>query len=300
MITEPMKAPREPKLDFATLQYPIYASFKEDGIRGLTLPPPNQNHLSRPVSRSFKPIRNKYVHDILRDYVPPYLDGEIVIPGKSFNDTQSAVMSIEGTPGFQFRVFDSFARPDYPFIFRWNDARKAVKQLDDHSILTWVEQFKCHSPDEVQSLHEMACRANKEGLVLRTPTGIYKSGRCTEREGIMWKVVTFVREEATIIGFEQMKQNCNVATSDEFGRSKRSKHEANMVLLPRLGAFIVNSDKYPCAFKVGNFTEANSIEFWQNRDNLRAQTITFKHKPHGMKDLPRNPSFVGLRHADDL
>lgn len=294
-----MKAPREPKTDadFATLQYPLFASFKEDGLRCLLHPELG------PVSRTFKPIRNKHIVAELKSWGLTHLDGEIVIRDRhnhdlSFNDTQSAVMSVEGESNFQYRVFDSFLRPDYPFTSRWVDAKRAIIVRNDFAAITWIEQLLVQSPEELQDLWHRAADLNKEGLVLRSLQGHYKSGRTTEREGIMWKCMTLVREEAVIHGWEPMYQNCNVAKADEFGRTKRSKHAANMIEQPLLGTWLVKN--HWGYFNVSGFTALERETFWRDRESYVGKTIVYKYKPHGSKDLPRHPIFVGFRDAEDL
>lgn len=293
MITEPMKAPRQPLLDFATLQYPCLASFKEDGIRGLTHPN------FGPVSRTFKPIRNIHVRAMMKAFAPPYLDGEIVVDDANFNDTQSAIMSYSGEPDFQYRVFDSFLRPDYPFVSRMADVRKLLRGVD-HSIVTFIEQISIDSPAELQELWEKAADLGKEGLIVRSMGGRYKSGRVTEREGIMYKIVTLIREDARIVGFEPMYRNCNIAKLDAFGRTIRSKHDAGMTAMPLLGAWVVSNQWG--TFNVSGFTLAQRKDFWERREAIVANRtlLTYKYKPYGTKDAPRCPIFVGLRSEDDL
>lgn len=297
MITEPMKAPREPLTNFATLQFPVKVSYKEDGIRCLTHP----DH--GPISRSFKPIRNKHINDMLTRYAPSSLDGEIVChwaDGREmdFNATQSSVMSYQGKPDFTYRVFDSFLHPNRPFLMRMVDMRKACANTDQ-SIIQRVTQVTCDTPKEVQYWHDRATAEGKEGLIVRSMTGRYKSGRTTEREGILFKCVTFIREEAVVVGFEPMQTNCNVANADAFGRTKRSKHAAGMVDQPLLGAFIC---KHPTwgEFRVSGFTMDQRDFYWKNQDSILWQTLTFKYKPHGSKDAPRSPIFVGFRSIEDL
>jgi DNA ligase-1 len=38
---------------------------------------------------------------------------------------------------------------------------------------------------------------------------------------------------------------------------------------------------------------------WDARDILIGRLVTFKYQPHGMKDVPRLPIFVGLRSLVD-
>lgn len=304
MITEPMKAPREillPK-DFATLQFPVFASLKADGVRCLTHPDLG------PVSRSFKPIPNDYIRNALTDIGRTHLDGEIVVLDRNgrhlpFNDCQSAVMRRAGQPAFQYQTFDCFYRPSFPFTSRLADLRKACPftRLDGGEIIR-LDQIWCETAEFLYGFYSHAVHVlGAEGIVVRSPSGVYKCGRCTEREGIMYKSVEFMREEAWIVGFEEEKHNCNVAKSDEFGRTKRSKHKAGMVGTGRLGAFVVESPKYG-QFNVSGFTREQAEGFWEMRHALVAdkECIVYKYKPHGTKDVPRHPVFVGFRDEEDL
>lgn len=307
MITEPMKAPREPLLPehFASLTFPVFASFKEDGVRCLTREPNNPKFCRCvPVSRSFKPIRNEYINASLRTFAPSGLDGELVVRGSNgiflnFHDTQSAVMSVEGNPNYQFRVFDSFERYDMPFMFRIKDYKHAIRDIGDHSLVTFIEQIRCADADELFAFYQTALSLKKEGIVVRSLHGHYKQGRVTLKERIMFKVVDFQREEAVVVGWEPMMTNCNVATEDEFGRTKRSKHSSGLITQPLLGAWLAESPKWG-RFNVSGFTAFQRDHFWRNRESFRSKTFTFKYKSHGSLDSPRHPIFLGFRSSDDL
>lgn len=300
MITEPMKAPREPLLpeNFATLQFPVLASYKYDGIRCLTMP-------EGPVSRTFKSIPSLQIRHHLLLHCADGLDGELVVLKdgvvQDFNTTQSWVMSrdsnfIDGW-SWVFYTFDSFRRPDYPFQIRCLDTRKMCAEANDSHIIQ-LHQWKCKDAPALHMLWQQAQELKYEGLIVRSPRAAYKCGRATEREGSIYKVVDFQREEATIIGFEAFQENCNVATQDAFGRTKRSKHAAGMRKLPLLGAFIVRN--HWGTFKVSGFTMKQRQDYWLQQSVLLSQELVYKFKAHGSKDAPRSPIFVGFRDALDL
>jgi len=47
-------------------------------------------------------------------------------------------------------------------------------------------------------------------------------------------------------------------------------------------------------------TAAILLEFWGARDELIGKLKKYKFMPHGVKDAPRHPVFVGFRDACDL
>jgi DNA ligase-1 len=92
VIKKPMLA--ETCEDIAALRYPVYASQKVDGIRCLKVN-------GQAVSRKFKPIPNHHIRQAIERLCPDGMDGEIIIPGASFNQIQSLVMTEQGEPGFR-------------------------------------------------------------------------------------------------------------------------------------------------------------------------------------------------------
>ena len=88
--------------------YAYLVSPKLDGVRALITD-------KGVVSRNFKLIPNKFVQDTLMKYGYPGLDGELIVGDSTskhcFNHTTSGVMSRDGTPEFQFYVFDDYTKP---------------------------------------------------------------------------------------------------------------------------------------------------------------------------------------------
>ena len=91
--------------DVESLSYPVAVSPKLDGIRCTIV-----NGV--PQTRSGKPIPNHFIRNTLTNPLLDGLDGELII-GKPtdpdvYRTTNSAVMSLDGTPTFSFHVFDNF------------------------------------------------------------------------------------------------------------------------------------------------------------------------------------------------
>lgn len=94
-IKKPMLAGN---FDEAKAKFPYLASPKIDGIRFLMV-----NGVA--VSRTFKPIRNKYIQSILSQTLSDGIDGELTV-GNSFQSSTSGIMSIDGEPDFKVWLFD--------------------------------------------------------------------------------------------------------------------------------------------------------------------------------------------------
>lgn len=297
-IKRVLKAPTESVTDFASLQ-PIldeygfiYASDKEDGIRCITHPTLGS------VSQTMKPIPNKHIRRILAQ-APKCLDGELIAMSSDgsdfgFNDTQSAVMSEFGIPRFQFRVFDCFENIYDSYEDRVDSA---ITLLDKYDIeeLRWLPHLRCHSIATIEKFEESALKRGKEGIMLNHPRGWYKEGRSTFNEAYLLKVKRFEDDEAIVIGIEEEMENCNPATLDAGGLSKRSKHQAGLKGKGCVGKLVCKWRSKEIKIASGMTASQKSI-WWQVPSLIIGHTITFKYQKHGMKDLPRQPIFKGIRY----
>lgn len=152
----------------------------------------------------------------------------------------------------------------------------------------------------LERYEEECLKAGHEGIMVRDPEGLYKYGRSTTKEGGLLKLKRFEDSEAVIIGFEEEMHNENPATLDAFGRTERSSHKANKVGKGTLGAFVCVTHA-GVEFKIGTgFDRVDRVRFWEGRESLMRVLVKFRHQPHGEKDAPRCPVFLGFRHQDDL
>src|SRR5262245_16576926 len=96
-IERPMLA--ETLKELSQIKFPVLLTPKLDGIRCLKVN-------GRAVSRKFLPIPNHHVRTLIEQHLPDGVDGELMCPGAMFNQTTSRIMSQEGTPDFEYYVFD--------------------------------------------------------------------------------------------------------------------------------------------------------------------------------------------------
>lgn len=293
MIRQPMLAAKSTDSDLQRLKYPLLASPKIDGIRGVVVN-------GQLMSRSMKPIRNTHTQQLFGRPEYEGLDGELVV-GNPFDpnlmqQTSSGVMSIHGKPDVKFYVFDSWKRGGFyedriNYVSEdWGPGIVALKHV-------WIRSY-----DELV-LYEIQCLSQGyEGIMVRDPCGSYKDGRSTLREGGLIKVKRFTDGEARVIGYEPLMRNDNELERDERGYAKRSHSAAGKVADDLLGALHVVGVGSAVRFSIGSgFTESQRYALWDRRDDLIGKIVKFKHfAVTGVKAAPRMPTFLGFRDPEDM
>lgn len=281
MITRPMLAATLE--DPATLRYPALVTPKLDGIRCIITP-------EGAVSRKFKPIPNNYIRSKLIE-LPVGLDGELMLRGDyTFNEIQSAVMSQDGTPDFEYWIFDYYSNRGYA---------QRMRELRELTLPDYCRRlFPCCVQDLKQFLvmEKTYLEQNYEGIMIRSEHSPYKCGRSTLREGYLLKFKRFETAEALVCGFAEEMANDNEATTNELGYTKRSTNQENLVGKNTLGALICKDMSTDVELRIGSgFTAEQRREIWENRSRYYDRVVTYRFQPHGVKDAPRFPTFLHFR-----
>jgi DNA ligase 1 len=275
-------------VELDAVKYPVLCTPKFDGIRcvirdGVAL------------SRKLKPIPNAHIQALLSD-LPDNLDGELMLPGKNFNKIQSAVMSEEGNPRIVFHIFD-IVDTKLPYTKRI----EMLKEMDLPSYCKKVLPVEIHNEKTLKEYEQEAVEEyDFEGIMIRAPSGPYKFGRSTPKQGWLCKLKRFTDAEAVIVGYEELMHNENEAEVDELGLTKRSHKKAGMVPAGTLGAWIVENEEGQ-QFKVATgMTAADREEYWGKKDEMIGQLVKYKFQESGAKNLPRFPVFLGIRSELDM
>ena len=292
MITRPMRACTAPPHN--KLVFPLFVSGKRDGIRCVY---PSKER--GPVSRNFKPLANRYITNTLKKILPVGVDGEVVLAGEQFNDTQSAVLSIEGKPKFEYHVFDYVHRGNLQesFEFRMGKLRKVLPHLDSRIVI--IEQLPVYNIKDLKNAIRLFYREGFEGVILRDMHGIYKCGKVTPNEAIIFKIKQFKTISGTIVGYKELLHNVNEAGEDEFGGMKRSKKQEGMLKGGMLGSFEVTFHNkklnQKVTFNLGSgFDMAQRDLFWCRRKSLIGKEVEYTYQVFGTKVRPRFPVFDRL------
>jgi DNA ligase-1 len=279
--------------DINNLQFPVLATPKLDGIRCLIIN-------GRALSRKFIEIPNKYIQQKLSQ-LPDGFDGEIICPNKTFNETQSLVMSEDGEPEFAYFVFDWVKDSiNTPYQQRVEQYISKVKELGIKNVVS-LEPMMVKNINDLNVTEEVWISAGYEGVMVRSINSPYKCGRSTVKEQYLLKIKRFEDSEATIISFNEKMINNNEATIDELGNTKRSSHKENLIPANTLGSITVKDINTDVVFDIGTgFNDEQRKLIWEQRSGCINQIITYTFQPSGMKEKPRFPVYKGFRNVNDL
>lgn len=276
---------------------PAYASVKIDGVRCLA-------YEGAAMSRSFKPLPNRYLRDLFCNRLFHGLDGELVdgnpVSKNCFNVTSSTVMS-QSAPidRVMFFVFDDFSCAG-PYEERLKSVYQRIAKLNEGWLLA-LPQILHYDLTSLMNHEQQVVSLGYEGLMVRSPQAPYKYGRSTLNQQYLMKLKRFKDAEAKCVGYTELKRNANEATTSETGYQVRSSHKAGMVAGSTLGALTCYWPPAGRNFNIGTgFSAADRDELWEIRDLLPGRIVRFKYQEHGMLEVPRLPVFAGFRSMEDL
>ena len=299
-----MNIPIRPQLacdfDEAKLVFPLMGFAKVDGVRGINL-------TGTLTGRSLKQHKNKYITALLSK--PEFLgiDGELAagewMSPSLCRDTTSAINRIEGTPEVVWHVFD-YLHPDVlslGYQERYERLREVVEGLDLNYVRVVPTTF-LYDIHDVREF-EAACLAQGfEGVILRDPDGMHKSGRATVKGGSYLRIKRFTDAEAVVVSLDEMQKNLNEAKTNELGYTDRSSHQENKEGKGMVGNLVCKDVESGLTISVsaGSMTHEDRKFYFDNKEEIIGKTIKYKSFRHGVKDLPRFPTFLSIRAETDM
>lgn len=243
------------------------------------------------MSRTMKPIPNKYVQKVFKELNLHGLHGELMVQG-DFNDVQSAIMSEDGEPEFEYVIYDRWDSNEN-YIKRFHFAANSISGLFNPHIAAITSEV-VHDPKSCETFLNKYVTEGYEGAMLRDPDSLYKQGRHTLKSQALLKLKKFYDDEAVVIGFEEKLHNENVQEKDERGYAKRSQKKEGMVPANTLGALIVKWKDVE--FKIGSgYTDIQRKEIWDSREKLLGKLVTFKYQELSKYNVPRFPVWKCFR-----
>jgi DNA ligase-1 len=284
VLIKPQLAASEIPDVYTQVTYPKLLQPKLDGIACLAV-----NGVA--MSRTMKPIPNKFIQAYFAEHKLHGLHGELMIEG-DFNDVQSGVMREAGEPDFYYVVYDLWNtnadyRRRYCELQTWS-------KIDSYNRLELIKSEVVETPQEVADKLEFLVEQGYEGAMLRDPDSLYKQGRHTLKSQALMKLKRFFDDEAVIIGFEEKMTNNNAKETNELGYTKRSSKKEGMIPANTLGALIVKWKDVE--FKIGSgYNDIQRQEIWDNRENLLGKLVTFKYQELTKYGVPRFPVWKCLR-----
>ena len=279
------------------INFPVYTSTKFDGIRALVID-------SVVYSRSLKPIRNKHVQRLFGKPEYEGFDGELVVGDiyakDVFQKTTSGVMSEDGEPDVTFHVFDLWSIPTFDYEYRQRYLQEILLDEDkEYPSIVYAMIHLCKNIDDLTFFLEHERNVGGEGLICRSPSGIYKYGRSTPKEQLSVKLKFFENGEFEVIGFEERMHNTNEVTTNELGYTERSSCKENLIPMNTLGSLVL---KYgDSEFRCGTgFSDAQRKEIWENKESYLGKLASIRYMSVAQIMHPRIPSFHGFRDKDDM
>jgi DNA ligase-1 len=294
---KPMLAPNQ-TIDIATLNYPLLASYKLDGIRCIFKD-------GQIYSRALKQFPNIKLHDRFQELAQLakrkniILDGELLAKSLTFNELSGITrqLDMQLPEDLKFYCFDMIQNEDFNLGFRRRISNLETADLR-YYYMKIVKQWSIFKSEEIESLYENALAWGCDGLILRDPNGRYKFGRGTIKEGLIYKMKPFQTFDAKIIEIIQGTEVRKGAEKkiNELGMSVTSKKKDDRVLINRAADFVVLYNNLPLKVTIA-MTQEQKEEVWKNRSKYIGRLIEYKGMLVGSKDLPRHPVF--LRFRDD-
>lgn len=296
MKYSPMLATKETPSDLRVLRFPMYGSIKLDGIRAIVRD-------GVVLSRKLRPIPSAFVQRTFNHLEG--FDGELGIEDlhstSFYRQTYSRTMTHGCEEKVFFYVFDTL---DHDVIYekrlahlkKWARGRRTYPAV-------LLEQRLLRNAEELTEMEEEALAAGHEGLIVRSPAGGYKTGRCTITDQWLVKIKRTHDSEARIIRFEELMHNANEMKRDALGHAKRSSHKENKVPMNTLGALVCEDLKSGVQFRIGifkGFSKAELQELWNKRRMLGGAIVKYASLKHGVKDKPRHARLLGFRSKIDL
>lgn len=295
MTTKPMLAT---DFDESKIKFPIWAMPKIDGVRGLHL-------YSKPSfsGRSLKSFANKLVAPL---FTIQGIDGELtygdITSSKLCSLTTSVVNTLNDTRASDLVLYAfDYVTPDTEDL-SYSERYAKLLGLNLPNNVSVVPYTIVNSLDELLMFETQCLSEGYEGVILRDPNGKYKNGRSTVREGTYLRIKRFTQEDAIVLSITEAMENTNEAVVNALGRTERSSHQENKIPKGMLGNLVCRDIKSGKEITVGpgEMTHADRTHYFNNPDLIIGQTISYKSFPKGVKDKPRFPTFVNIRHSSDL
>ena len=251
----------------------MIASEKFNGIRAVW----NGKQLK---SRTNKPIYapNWFLKGLPKNHA---LNGELFLKRGAFEATTSIVSKKipvdEEWKNIRYMVFDLPSSSE-PFKARLGELKNIVKtqcSKNGKCPLIVPKHTTITSRNQMKEMFNNIVSKGGEGIMLRNPNAKYQQKRSKN----LLKVKPTNDAEAIIINMIEGK----------------GKDEG------RMGAIKVKHKKSGVEFKIGTgFTAAMRQDFWNKKNNLKGNMVTFGYKGLTAKGVPRHPTFIRMRKNKNL
>lgn len=305
--------------DEKKLKFPLIGMPKIDGVRGLNID-------GRFVGRSKKRFDNPFLGTRFDGVDFTGFDGELAFGAWTSStlcrDTTGFVNRMTAKPGkpvegeVKWHIFDLLDEMcgvrDMVYEERLVHAARRV-ELMGLPYVKMVPHERLENLEQLYAMEERALDLNFEGLILRDPLGLHKSGRATVKAGAYLRVKRFIDVEGIVKSIIEANENTNEAKTNELGRTERSSHKENLVPKGMIGAVMMEllDDVEYRGVKLfekgmlvrvgaGTMTHSERTHYFKNPQELLEKIGKVKIFPHGTKEKMRFPVWAGLRAEADM
>lgn len=304
-------APNEQlKWDSPYLRWPLLGSRKYDGVRCVIVE-------GVAYSRSMKPFPNVQFNEWLRPLRALSAQLKLVFDMEVYDHSlpdfgkHLSVLRANDAPvpdTFACYVFDTMPQLEW-------DTRSVTPFARRHQEFSWldienklplhflsVEQRRLENREQAEEFYTQALAEGYEGLMLRSPHGLYKHGRATLHEGIIYKFKDFHTDDAVILDLlprRKMRDEVRLGEREltPTGKLERVHTKDSFEDTEVCGSLLVRlADGTESEINYGRgFNLAQRAEHWQQREGLRGKYIEVRHLPHGAKEGIRIGTLVRFR-----
>lgn len=298
------------------VRFPCIVQPKIDGVRAMNLK-------GTLTGRSLDPFKGFGITEYFSQPEFVGLDGEMILgddpacSNRLCSLTTGAMGRFKGVsvmPDLTWWVFDTLLFPDWAYADRYQRLVQRVRALD-HPRIKLVPATPVESREHLDRLIGYHSACGYEGTIIRNPEAPYKEGRATLKGQELWRVKPWADFEIFVTGVTEGQMNGNEAKKNTLGRTERSSAAAGMVPNGQVGSIqgtlvkdfhdpvtgrLLFAKGLPITAGSGEMSVPEATAYFEDRDSIVGKIAKIKTMTHGVKDLPRFPTFVSLRIAEDM
>lgn len=300
------------------VRFPCGCQPKIDGVRAMNLD-------GTLTGRSLDPFEGYGITEYFSKPKFLGLDGEMTLGSKP-NCTNRLCSLTTGAMGrfkgvsemadLHWWIFDYITPKtvSLPYKVRYGYAAERVEKLAHPRIhlvpmhfgddALWLEALIAHNAEQ-----------GFEGTIIRSLDAAYKEGRASKKHQELWRVKPWADFEILVTKVIEADANTNAKKANTLGRSERSSAKAGKVPKGMLGSIegLMLADFHdPLSGKLlfkkglqvtagrGEMTADEAADYYVNPHKIVGHIAKIKTMTHGVKDLPRFPTYKSHRLSQDM
>lgn len=297
--------------------FPCIVQTKVDGVRAMNLD-------GTLTGRSLDPFKGFGITEYFSGDWTLGLDGEMTLGDKPNSADRLCSLTTGAIGRFKdvtemvdlhWWVFDLVNESTVHLSYSERYARLGLYVMAlNHPRIHLMPSLPVANDRELQSLIATYSEMGYEGTIIRNPESVYKAGRST-KEGQLWRVKPWADFEILVTGITEGQRNENEAKKNSLGRTERSSAQAGMAPNGQVGSIqgVLVADFFDPT--TGKLLFAKGLEVTAGSGEMSVKDATWyfdfpteiighiakvKTMTHGVKDLPRFPTYVSHRLPEDM